>query len=157
MGISLTVKYCCGLVGELAAVEADEAEGDAVGGQDGDAGGVHVDEGHHHGCSGKAGAGRFCRRAMGRRRVGVGVDAEFGGALVHVGGGGFVAVVAVGDDELLVVHGVENLLDEAGSVSFQTRWTTPYSSVISRSGGMAAGFGAFGVEDEFSAVKVGSE
>lgn len=34
-------------------VEVFEAVDDAVGGQDGDAGCVHVDEGHHHGCFGE--------------------------------------------------------------------------------------------------------
>ena len=35
-----------------------------------------------------------------------------GGALVHVGDGGFVAVVAVGDDELFVGHGGDDEVDE---------------------------------------------
>src|SRR5207302_8710311 len=36
------------------------------------------------------------------------------GALFGVGGGGLVAVVAVGDDELCVAHGGEEEIDEAG-------------------------------------------
>ena len=49
-----------GFAGELAAVEAGEAEDDAVGGEDGDAGGVHVDEGHHHGGFGEGRGGEAC-------------------------------------------------------------------------------------------------
>ncbi len=52
--------------GEVAAGPGDEVGGgevfeavdDAVGGQDGDAGCVHVDEGHHHGGFGEGGDGQ---------------------------------------------------------------------------------------------------
>ncbi len=51
-----------------------------------------------------------------RRRRGGLVEGEFelGGALLGVGDGGFVAVVAVGDDELFVGHGGEEEIDEVG-------------------------------------------
>ncbi len=39
---------------------------------------------------------------------------ELGGALLGVGDGGLVAVVAVGDDELFVAHGGEEEIDEVG-------------------------------------------
>jgi hypothetical protein len=65
-------------------------------------------------CSGKAGAGQEGRGRWSSEGRGVGVNAEFGGALLHVGGGGLVAVVAVGDEEPLVGHGVEDFLDDVG-------------------------------------------
>ena len=81
-----------------------------MGGQDGDAGGVHVDEGHHHGGFGE-GRGRGGVPSGDELFVFVAglVEGEFelGGALLGVGDGGLVAVVAVGDDELLVGHGGE--------------------------------------------------
>ncbi len=93
-----------------------------MGGEDGDAGCVHVDEGHHHGGFGE---GRGGEHGAG---VAVGDDGggavfvageclvegelELGGALFGVGYRGFVAVVAVGDDELLVGHGGEEEVDE---------------------------------------------
>ena len=68
--------------------------------------------------SGKAGLGRCGSPAAmaGSSSSGRLVEGEFelGGALVHVGDGGFVAVVAVGDDELLVGHGGEDEVDECG-------------------------------------------
>jgi hypothetical protein len=54
-----------GVGGKLAAVEADEAEDDAVGGQDGNARGFHVDEGHHHGGFREGGRGETCRAGAG--------------------------------------------------------------------------------------------
>ncbi len=97
------------------AVQLLEAEDDAVGGEDGDAGRVHVDEGHHHGGLGE----RRCGQVAGAELfVGIGGFAErqteLGGALLGVGDGGLVAVVAVGDDELLVAHGGGDQVDEAG-------------------------------------------
>ena len=41
-------------------------------------------------------------------------ELELGGALLGVGDGGLVAVVAVGDDELLVGHGGDDEVDEVG-------------------------------------------
>ena len=86
-----------------------------MGGQDGDAGGVHVDEGHHHGGFGE---GRRGEMAGAELLVFVArlVEGQFelGGALLGVGDGGLVAVVAVGDDELLVGHGGDDEVDEGG-------------------------------------------
>ena len=85
----------------------------AVGGQDLQARRVHVDEGHHH--------------AVGAGQVRV---------LVAECQRGLVAVMAVGDQQLLVRH---QLLDRARrSAIFQRRCTAPYSSVTSASGGPAA-------------------
>ena len=98
-----------------AAREVFEAVDDAVGGQDGDAGGFHVDEGHHHGCFGE---GRDGEVAGGELFVFVAGlvegELELGAALLGVGDGGLVAVVAVGDDELLVGHGGDDEVDETG-------------------------------------------
>ena len=93
-------------------------------GEDGDTGGIHVDEGHHHGGFGE---GRGGEHGAG---VAVGDDGggavfvageclvegefELGGALFGVSDGGLVAVVAVGDDELLVGHGGEEEIDDLG-------------------------------------------
>ena len=41
-------------------------------------------------------------------------ELELGGALLGVGDGGLVAVVAVGDDELLIGHGGGDEVDEIG-------------------------------------------
>ncbi len=86
-----------------------------MGGEDGDAGGVHVDEGHHHGGFGERGdremaGGEFFVFVAGL------VEGEFelGGALLGVGDGGLVAVVAVGDDELFVGHGGDEEVDDVG-------------------------------------------
>ena len=96
-----------------------EAEDYAVGGEDGDAGGFHVDEGHHHGGFGEGrgqGVGvRFVCAVGGRFIVPAGRrKAEGGSPFVHVGDGGLVAVVAIGDDELLVLHGGGDEIDEVG-------------------------------------------
>ena len=83
---------------------------DAVGGQDGDAGGVHVDEGHHHGGLGEGGDGEVAgveAFVLVEEPWLVEGELELGGALLGVGDGGLVAVVAVGDDELFVAHGGE--------------------------------------------------
>ena len=63
---------------------------------------------------------------------------ELGGALLGVGDGGLVAVVAVGDDELLVGHGGEDEIDEVGVGELPDGWTTPYSSVMARSAGLSS-------------------
>ncbi len=103
-----------GFDGELRRAEVGQVEGDAVRGQDGDAGGFDVDEGHHHGRFREGGDWQ----AFGDGGGGFRVEAEGGGALLHVGGGGFVAVVAIGDEEPLVGHGVEDELDEGGVGEF---------------------------------------
>ena len=79
-----------------------------MGGQDGDAGGVHVDEGHHHGGLGEGRRGEVAGAEFFVFVEGL-VEGEFelGGALFGVGDGGLVAMVAVGDDELFVGHGGE--------------------------------------------------
>src|SRR6266550_3008317 len=86
-----------------------------MGRQNGDAGGVHVDEGHHHGRLGEGGRGQVAGAEL-FVLVAWLVEGEFelGGAFLGVGYGGFVAVVAVGDDELFVGHGGEEEIDEAG-------------------------------------------
>ena len=101
---------------EVGGGEVFDAGDDAMGGKDGDAGGVHVDEGHHHGGFGE---GRGREGGLGLRLSSLVeglVEGEFelGGALFGVGDGGLVAVVAVGDDELLVGHGGEEEIDEVG-------------------------------------------
>ena len=65
--------------------------------------------------SGKAGAGRWpgLSFSSSSRRLVEG-ELELGGALLGVGDGGLVAVVAVGDDELLVGHGGDDEVDEGG-------------------------------------------
>ena len=109
------VEVLAGLGDEVGRGEAFQAEDDAVGGQDGDAGRIHVDEGHHHGSFGE-----------GRRGYVAGADAlvgvaglvqgqlELRGTLLGIGDGGFVAVVAIGDDELLVRHSRDDEVDQIG-------------------------------------------
>lgn len=96
--------------------EAFEAVDDAVGGQDGDAGGVHVDEGHHHGGFGEGRGGEVAGAELCLfAHVGlVEGELELGAALLGVGDGGLVAMVAVGDDQLLVGHGGDDEVDEVG-------------------------------------------
>ena len=57
-----------------------------------------------------------------------------GSPLIAIGQGGLVAVMAVRDDQLSVSHQILKGGMTAGSEIFQTRWTTPYSSVTSISG-----------------------
>ena len=79
-------------------IEAREAVHDAMRGQNHQTVGIHVDEGHHHRRFGNAGCGNslvLCSGLADRaRRVFLGVIER-----------GLVAVVAVGNDELLVGHG----------------------------------------------------
>ena len=155
---------------------AVEAGDDAVGGEDGDAGGVHVDKGHHHGGFGVGGAGElrpvgmlFSSARFGGRLVVFGAavvegEVELGGALPGVGDGGLVAVVAVGDDELFVGHGGDDEVDEVGvGEAPEAVDDTLYSSVMVRSGG-GSERGLRHAEGplsepkmSFSAVKAGSE
>ena len=75
-----------------------------VRGQNLQAGRMHVDERHHDA-----------------------VRARQAGVLVAEGQRGFVAVMAVGDQQLLVAPSAPGW--RAASAIFQTRWTAPYSSV----------------------------
>jgi len=81
-----------------AAAGTVKAMHDTMGGQDDQAVGVHVDEGHHDGGLRVSGLGHLVGGEL-RLAGPVGVD------LFGVAEGGLVAVVAVGDDELLIVHG----------------------------------------------------
>ena len=89
---------------EVLWMEGVEAEDDTVGGEDGDAVGFHVDEGHHHSCFGVGWGGKCC--------VDMGLRSDEGGAFLSVGYAGFVAVVAIGDDQFFVDHGGEYQVDE---------------------------------------------
>ena len=87
-----------GGAGEGGRIEGFEAMDDAMGGENDEAVGVHVDEGHHAGGLGE----RRLRQSGGAV---LGLVRRGGGVLLGVVEGGFVAVMAVGDDELLVGHG----------------------------------------------------
>ena len=111
----LDIEVGAGLDDEVRRAEAFETVDDSVGGKDGDAGSVHIDEGHHHGGFGESGCGEMAGREI---LIGVVVlvegEPELGAAFLGVGDGGFVAMVAVGDDELLVGHGGDDEVDEMG-------------------------------------------
>ena len=64
--------------------------------------------------SGKAGRGGGCGELFVLVAGLVEGELELGGALLGVGDGGLVAVVAIGDDELLVGHGGDDEVDESG-------------------------------------------
>ena len=65
--------------------------------------------------SGKGGAGRWPELTFSSSSTGSpSGELELGGTLLGVGDGGLVAVVAVGDDELLVRHGGGDEVDQGG-------------------------------------------
>ena len=65
--------------------------------------------------SGNGGAGRWLVLTFSSGIEGLAeAEPELGGTLLGVGDGGFVAMVAVGDDELLVGHGGDDEVDEGG-------------------------------------------
>ena len=80
-----------------------------MGGQDDQAIGVHVDEGHHDGGFRIGRVGQLAGAVLVLGRGGMG-----GGVFSGVIEGGFIAMVAVGDDELLVVHGGDEEADGGG-------------------------------------------
>src|SRR5208283_670838 len=95
VGLNLIdVEESAGRLEKVFVGERGQAVNHAVGGQNQQAGAVHVDEGHHHefvgSCAGATVKG-FVR--------GIG-----GTAFVAVVERGFVAVMAVGDDQLFVEH-----------------------------------------------------
>ena len=87
-----------GGVREGCGIEAREAMHDAMRGQNHQAVGIHVDEGHHHGGFGES----RLRQLVG---VVLGPCRSCGRVFFGVIERGLVAVMAVGDDELLVGHG----------------------------------------------------
>ena len=87
-------------------------------------------------------------------------ELELGGALFGVGDGGFVAVVAVGDDELLVGHGGDDEVDEGGVGELPDA----VDDAVLVGDGEVGGVGVLAVcrclvlpKMSFSAVKAGSE
>ena len=129
-----------------------------MGGEDGDAGGVHVDEGHHHGCFGEGGGGEM---AGGEFLVFVAGlvegELELGGALFGVGDGGLVAVVAVGDDEFLVGHGGDEEVDEVGVGELPDLMDYAVFVGDGEVGGVGVAAVLAAPKMSFSAVKAGSE
>ena len=90
-------------------------------GQDAQTGRMHVDEGHHD-------------------AIGAGETRVF----VAEGKRGFVAMMAIGDEQFFVGHQFDNVgcywgcAGREACATFQMRCTAPYSSVTSPSGGAAA-------------------
>jgi hypothetical protein len=75
---------------------------------------------------------------------------ELGGALLGVGDGGLVAVVAVGDDELLVCHGGDDEVNEIGIGELPDAVDDAVLVGDGEVGGIVVeAVGAFGAEDEF--------
>ncbi len=109
--------------------------------------------------SGKAGVGRwpglsFSSSSRGWLRGSL----SWAAALLGVGDGGLVAVVAVGDDELLVGHGGDDEVDEMGVGELPDAVDDVVLVGDGEVGGVVVkAVGAVAPKMSFSAVKAGSE